>query len=66
MDIFDSINLYLLHHPAALAHLEMMFRLKFWILLIMALYFMTLPYRQERKERLRQKTLTAKNGHFLA
>jgi hypothetical protein len=63
MEIFDSINLYLSTHPAMLDQLELLFRIKFWILLVMALYFMTLPYRHARKQ---QAQLALKEGYFLA
>jgi hypothetical protein len=66
MEIFDSINLYLFNHPAMLDHLEFMIRIKFWLLLGLALFFMFLPYREQRKRRKKQVELSKKRDHFLA
>ena len=63
MEIFDSLNLYLIQHPVMLAQLELVFRMKFWILLALALYFITLPYRHNKKK---QAELASKPGQFLA
>ncbi len=66
MEIFDSINLYLMSYPIMLSHLELAFRIKYWILLGLAIYFVLLPYREQKKEIRRQKELSKTSGHFLA
>lgn len=66
MEIFDTINQYLMTHPNVLATLEAAFRLKFWIFLALAVYFVSLPYRQYRKDLILQDELAAEDGHFLA
>lgn len=66
MEIFDSINLYLMSHPIMLGQLEFAFRIKYWILLGLAIYFVLLPYREHKKEIRRQKELSKTSGHFLA
>lgn len=63
MEIFDQLNLYLLSHPVMLAQLEFMFRMKFWIFLGLALYFITLPYRDSKKQRAKE---ASKDDNFLA
>lgn len=67
MDFFDSLNLYLMHHPVMLDQLAFAFRLKFWLLLGLALYFMFLPYRQRKKD-IKQEIELAKTAkdRFLA
>jgi len=66
MDIFDSINMYLMTHPVMLNDLELAFRIKYWLLLGLAFYFVLLPYREHKKEMRKQKALAKKNDHFLA
>lgn len=66
MEIFDSINLYLFNHPVMLDQLESAFRIKFWVLLILALYFILLPYREQRKRAKEQEELAKKPDRFLA
>lgn len=66
MEIFDSINLYLMTHPVMIDQLEFVFRIKYWGLLGLALYFVLLPYREQKKEIKRQKMLSKTRGHFLA
>ena len=66
MEIFDSINLYLMAHPIMIDQLEFVFRIKFWSLLGLALYFVLLPYRERKKEIRKEKTLSKTRGHFLA
>lgn len=69
MEIFDTINAYLFSSPDSLEQLEMMFRIKFWLLLALAAYFLSLPYRESRKEKQRLQHLAkhnGKNGQFLA
>ncbi len=66
MDFFDSINLYLMNHPIMLGQLELAFKIKFWVLLGLALYFVLLPYREHKKAIKKQKELSKKPGHFQA
>jgi len=66
MEIFDSINLYLFNHPVMLDQLEFVFRIKFWVLLVLALYFILLPYREQRKRLKEQAKLSKKPDRFLA
>jgi hypothetical protein len=66
MEIFDSINLYLMTHPVMIDQLELVFRVKYWCLLGLALYFVLLPFREQKKEIKRQKALSKTRGHFLA
>lgn len=67
MDFFDSLNLYLMHHPIMLSQLLFAFRLKFWLLLMLALYFLTLPYRQRKKDIKKEIELAKKaKDRFLA
>lgn len=69
MEIFDHINMYLVSSPDSLEQLEMMFRIKFWLLLAVAVYFLSLPYRQRRKEKQQDEQSAkqpGKNGKFLA
>ncbi|MCF6203517.1 MAG: hypothetical protein L3J59_07590 [Methylococcaceae bacterium] len=66
MDIFDSINLYLMTHPIIIDQLEFVFRIKYWGLLGLALYFVLLPYREQKKEIKKQRQLSKTRGNFLA
>jgi len=66
MEFFDSLNHYLATHPVVLDHLEVAFRIKYWLLLGIAVYFVLLPYRRYRKEIKRQIELSKTEGHFLA
>ena len=66
MEIFDSINLYLMTHPVMLDQLEFAFRIKYWLLLGLAIYFALLPYREHKKEIKKQKDQSKKRSHFLA
>ncbi len=66
MDFFDSLNQYLMLHPIMLDQLEFAFRIKYWLLLAIALYFVLLPYREYQKEIKRQHELSKTDGHFLA
>ncbi|WP_305908557.1 hypothetical protein Q9L42_010125 [Methylomarinum sp. Ch1-1] len=66
MEIFDSINLFLLNHPVMLGQLELMFRIKFWLLLGLAIFFMLLPYRQRKKDLKMQKEEAKRADRFLA
>ncbi len=49
-----------------LDQLELVFRIKYWFLLGLAIYFLTLPYRERKKEIKRQKALSKTRDHFLA
>jgi hypothetical protein len=69
MDIFDTINAHLATSPDMLGQLEMMFRIKFWVLLALAAYFLSLPYREQKKRALLKAQLIKQNGkggQFLA
>ena len=43
MELFDSLNHYLMTHPVMLDQLEFAFRIKYWLLLGVAIYFIILP-----------------------
>jgi hypothetical protein len=63
MDIFDSINAFLMSSPDSLEQLQWMFRIKFFVLLILAVYFLSLPYRHQKKEKhLLNEHATRNNG----
>jgi hypothetical protein len=70
MEILDLINTSLADSPNALAHLELLFRIKFWLLLILAFYFVSLPYRERKKRKAdlhsRAVQPNGKDGNFLA
>ncbi len=66
MEIFDSINLFLFNHPDMLDQLELAFRIKYWLFLTLAFYFISLPYREQRKRIKKQAELSKKRDHFLA
>lgn len=66
MDLFDTINVYLMNHPIMLDQLQFAFRIKYWVILGLALYFVCLPYRQHKKDLRKQKELAKTRGHFLA
>lgn len=66
MEFFDSINLYLFSHPDMLVQLELAFRIKYWLLLALAFYFVLLPYRQRRKDIKSQAEQSKKRDSFLA
>ncbi len=51
MEIFDSINLYLMSHPVMLEQLALLFRIKFWLLLGLAFWFLYLASRETVKKR---------------
>ena len=63
MGIFDFMNNFLHSHPVMLDQLEFAFRIKFWLLLILAVYFLLLPYREKSKKG--KKQLLRRN-QFLA
>lgn len=68
MEIFDTINTHLTANPFLLDQLETLFRIKFWVLLALAGYFLSLPYREQKKlARLKQDLAkNGKSGEFLA
>lgn len=67
MDIIDSLNLYLMQHPIMLGQLAVAFRVKFWLLLGLAIYFVLLPYRQRKKDLKKQEEIAGKaKDRFLA
>lgn len=66
MDLFDKINSYLMNHPVMLEQLEFAFRIKYWFFFALAVYFLSLPYRQHKKDLKKQKELAKKPGNFLA
>ena len=67
VEFFDSINLFLFSHPDMLAQLELAFKIKYWLLLALAFYFVMLPYRQRRKDIKSQTEKSKKNrDSFLA
>lgn len=66
MEIFDSLNLYLMTHSVMLDQLEFMFRIKYWLLTGLAIYFVLLPYREHKKEIMKQKEMARNRDHFLA
>jgi len=65
MEIFDSINLYLMTHPIMMDQLELAFRIKYWLFLGLAIYFVLLPYREHKKEIKKQREQAKTNGHFI-
>ena len=70
MEFLDLINLQLADNPAALAQLELMFRIQFWVLLLLAAYFLSLPYREQKKRKAKVQNQSvhpnSKDGNFLA
>ncbi len=66
MELFDSINLYLASHPLMLDQLELLFRIKFWLLLGLAIYFLLLPYRQHQLDIKQQQKPSKTPGRFQA
>lgn len=66
MDFLESLNLYLMTHPVMLSQLAFVFRIKFWLLLGLAIYFISLPYRQRRKDLKKQLELAKRKDRFLA
>jgi hypothetical protein len=54
MELFDQLNLYLHTHPVMLDQLEFAFRIKYWVLLALAFYFILLPHRHSKKKSVRK------------
>ena len=63
MEFLDSLNLYLSSHPVMFDQLVTIFRIKYWLLSGIAIYFLFLPSRESRKQ---QKEAAEKDGQFLA
>lgn len=55
-NLFEQMNLYLLSHPAMLAKLDFLFRLKCWLLILLMGYFLYLIYQEERKQKVTAPT----------
>lgn len=70
MEFFDALNLQIASNPEMLMQLETALRFKFWGLLMLALYFLSLPFREQRKQRLKSEQHAAKHngkdGKFIA
>jgi hypothetical protein len=66
MEIFDIINAHLASSPVMLEQLETLFRIKFWLLLLLAGYFLSLPYREKKKIKTELKKKQDKGNSFLA
>jgi hypothetical protein len=54
MDRFAHRTLYLHTHPGMLDQLEFAFRIKYWVLLALAFYFILLPHRHSKKKSVRK------------
>lgn len=63
MEIFDTLNNYLIHHPHMLVQLGYAFRIKFWCLLAVVIYFLILVYKRDKQAR---RKSSIKDGQFLA
>ena len=63
MEIIDSLNIYLSSHPLMFDQLITVFRIKYWLMSGIALYFLFLPLRESKKK---QKEAVTKKGQFLA
>jgi type II secretory pathway component PulF len=63
MEIFDSLNLYLHSHPTLLAEMVFLFRIKAWLLFGLAMYFVFLMHRTQKKE---QAELAKRDDNFMA
>jgi hypothetical protein len=63
MEIFDTLNVYLHSHPTLLAQMVFLFRIKAWILFGLALYFVVLMHRTDKKEK---AELAKRDDNFLA
>ena len=51
MEIFDLLNFQLQTNPEMLAQLAFAFKIKYWLLIALAFYFIfILPYRDSKKE----------------
>ena len=70
MEFLEYINSQIASHPELALQLEAAFRLKFWALLLLALYFLLLPLREQKKQRVRLDEHAAKHngkgGKFIA
>ena len=63
MEFLDSLNFYLFSHPVLLGHLAAAFRIKYWLLSGIAIYFMFLPLRESRKK---EQEASENKDQFLA
>ncbi len=63
MEIFDSLNLYLMQHPVMLEQLEFAFRIKWWCLLLLFIVFVRLASRGRGENK---RKSTADDDHFIA
>jgi len=66
MELLDSLSLYLMTQPEMADQLGGAFILKHLLLFGLAIFFILLPYREQKKEIKRQKELSKTPGHFLA
>ena len=65
MEIFDSINFYLMSHPAMLEQLALLFWIKSWLLLGLAFWFFFLASRETIKKRTQPQPADGR-AYFLA
>ena len=63
MEIFDSLNFYLMQHPVMLEQLEFAFRIKWFFLLLLALVFMRLAAHGSQES---MQKPTSKDDQFIA
>ncbi len=66
MEILDIINAHIASSPVMLDQLETLFRIKFWLLLMLTGYFLSLPYREQRKRKHALKKQRSPKDHFWA
>jgi len=52
-------------HPIMMDQLELAFKIKYWLFLGLAIYFVLLPYREHKKEIKKQRKQAKTDGHFL-
>lgn len=56
-EFFDTINVYLLHHPELLTHLRWLFWFKSWCLILLMGVFLFLVYREEGRQRTKRRNI---------
>lgn len=70
MEFLEYLNAQIVANPELSMQLETAFRLKYWGLLLLALYFLLLPVREQKKQRIRLEEHAAKHngkdGKFIA
>ncbi|NOQ36363.1 MAG: hypothetical protein GQ569_10795 [Methylococcaceae bacterium] len=70
MDFFEHLNLQIASNPDMLMQLETALRFKFWGLLLLAIYFVSLPLREQKKQKnkLEEHAIkhNGKDGKFIA